>query len=154
MALEKLDEKEKEAVDLNKIKPVEPKALFDAKKYDGARVKIAEVKQVWEDSHYIDGTFDATKTTKLPFVYVITEVFDVIGEGEERREIRTKARFSLQQDDKGNLVISKHPKGKLWKFMRKMGVDNLDALKGKMVTLTTEASKDETDPRLWLRIAI
>ncbi len=146
--------KENEIVDLNSIKPVEPKVLFDAKKYDGARIKIAEVKQVWEDSHYIDGTFDATKTQKLPFVYVITEIVDVIGEGENRKEIRTKARFSLQQNDKGELVISKHPKGKLWKFMRKLGVEKLEDLKGKMVTLTTEASTDPSDDRVWLRIAI
>lgn len=146
--------KENAIVDLNNIKPVEPKALFDAKKYDGVKIKIAEVNQVWEDSHYIDGTYDATKIVKLPFVYVVTEVVDVIGEGEEKREIRVKARFSLQQDDNGNLVISKHPKGKLWKFMRKMGVDKLQDLKGKIVSLTTEPSTDPNDDRVWLRIVI
>lgn len=151
MPIEKLTAEE---FDLNAIKPVEAKVLFDAKKYDGARVKIADVRQVWQDSHYVNGTFDAVKTVKLPFIEVTTDVIDVVGVGEARTEIRTKARFSLQQDDKGNLVISKHPKGKLWKFMRKMGVDKLEDLKGKMVTLTAEPSKDENDDRLWLRIVV
>lgn len=149
-----IDELRDGTADLDKIKPVEPKVLFDAKKYDGARVKLADVKQIWQDSHYVNGTYDANKTVKLPFIEITTEIVDTVTSGDQKSEIRAKARFSLQQNDKGELVISKHPKGKLWKFMRKMGVEKLDDLKGKMVTLTTEPSKDENDDRLWLRIVV
>jgi hypothetical protein len=149
-----VDELKFEEVNLNDIKPVEAKPTFDAKQYDGARVKIAEIKQLWQDSHYINGTYDPNMTEKHPFIEVTTEVVDTVGEGEKKIEVRAKARFSLQQDEKGNLIISKHPKGKLWKFMRKMGVDKLENLKGKMVTLTTEPSKDENDDRVWLRIVV
>lgn len=149
-----VEELKYDSVDLNNIKPVEPKTLFDATKYDGMRVKIAEIKQIWVDSHYVDGSYDATATVKTPFIEVVTEVVDTIGEGEGKNEIRASARFTLQKDESGNLVISKHPKAKLWKFMRKMGVTTLENLKGKLVTLTTEPSKDENDDRVWLRIVV
>lgn len=153
--------------DLN-IPLSEPKSHFDAEKYEGKRVKIMNVTRDVALSHYVpeldasgkptgQNVYDANRTVEQPVVYIETEV---VNPEEPDNPITVRQRFSLQttKDNYGKeiVTISKHPKAKLYKFLCKMGVDKmpnpLEALKGKMVTLTTEPSKDPNDDRVFLRI--
>lgn len=138
---------------IDDIPVVESTPLFDAKEFEGKRVKIEKVTQIVADSHYIDGAYDANKTVKVPMIEIETEIVSTVSTKEGPKEIRAKHRFSLQEIE-GKVVISKNPKAKLWKFLRKMGVDKPSLLVGKTITLTAEPSKDENDDRTWLRIVV
>ena len=138
---------------IDDIKVVESTPLFDARQFDGAKVKIESVVQSVVDSHYIDGVYNANKTIKSPVIEVETEPVTTIKTIEGEKQVKVKQRFSLQEVN-GQVVISKNPKAKLWKFMRKMGVEKPSELKGKTVTLTAEPSTDPEDDRLWLRIVV
>lgn len=138
---------------IDDIKVVESTPLFDARQFDGAKVKIESVVQSVVDSHYIDGVYNANKTIKSPVIEVETEPVTTIKTIDGEKQVKVKQRFSLQEVN-GQVVISKNPKAKLWKFMRKMGVEKPSELKGKTVTLTAEPSTDPEDDRLWLRIVV
>lgn len=142
-----------ENIDIDSIETVESAPQFDAKEFDGTRVKIADIKNIVVDSHYVDGSYNSEKTVKQPMIEVTTEPVKVIDTEDGPKDIIARERFTLQEVD-GKLAISKHPKAKLWKFMRKMGVAKLSDLKGKIVTLTAEPSKDPNDDRYWLRIVV
>lgn len=149
----------KTEVDLSSIKGVVPKPTFDAREFEGVRTKIAEVRTIIVDSHYVDGNYTADKTTKIDVLEIETEgvtELDVEDENgiKSKKKITARQRFNLQRDSGNNLIFSKHPKAKLWKFMRKLGVEHINDMKGKYVTLTTEASKDDNDDRVWLRISV
>lgn len=150
---------------IDDIPITEPKQSIDVEKYEGAKVKIAEITDVeWIDSHYVDKeengkimrVFDKDKTVKAPVIYIITEPLDMIPQPDgSEKPLVVKQRFNLQiSKETGKPTISKHAKAKLWMFMRKMRVTKLSDLKSKFVSITLEPSKDENDDRRWLRIAI
>ena len=141
---------------IDEIPIIEPQAAFDASQYEGARIKIATVKQIIVQSHYIDGEYKADETVDAPVIEIETESLGEWETAEGKKPITVRARFNLQEktgeDGKKQVVISKHSKAALWKFMRKHGVIKPSDLIGKLVTITTEPSKDENDDRTWLRV--
>lgn len=140
--------------DIDNIEVRDSVPLFDARKFEGKRVKIDKVYQDVIDSHYVNGVYEKNMTVKQPVIIVETEVVETIKLGEGDVDIRVKERFALQTANDGRVVISKNPKAKLWRFMRKMGATKPSELKGRIVTLTTEPSKDENDDRVFLKIVI
>jgi len=140
---------------IDAIPIVEPAQAFDATQYEGAKVKIARVEQITFESHYIDGKYDADNTKETPAIEIETESIGDMQTDDGPKPITVNARFNLQEkviDGKKQIVISKHPKASLWKFLRKMGCQRPSELMGKIVVITTEASKDESDDRRFLRI--
>lgn len=140
-------------MNLSDIAIVEPKQVIDVDKYEGTRVKIAKVEMQWVDSHYINGEYAPDTTEKAPFLFVETEALDNIPQQDgTTKPLVVKQRFSLQKGENGKPVISKHSKAKLWKFMRKYGANTPQELVGRIVSITTEPSKNPDDDRKWLRI--
>jgi len=158
--------------DIDNISAKMPKSGFDSVAYEGKRVKIARVEKIQVINKYTgpNGAYNAAeteaKTWKIEIETESLPKLDADGnfttdlyvyhdelEGKDKH-ITVTARFGLSQDEAGEWVISKHPKAKLWKFMRKMGVEKLSQLLGKHVTLITEPSTDQSDDRSYLRIAI
>ena len=139
---------------------VDATQVFNPKEFEGKKVKIAKVWRDRIDSHYVDGEWNANKTQKAPVVFVETEPVSKItlGDGTEK-EVVVKHRFYLQSrvnsvTKEKEVVISKSPTAKLWKFMRKIGANELNEIQDKMVTLTIEPSKEPDDDRLFLRIVV
>jgi hypothetical protein len=165
--------------DLDKIEKRTPKSSFDANQYEGRKVKIAKVEEIETIDHFVkfnadtklwesSETYNPNSTKKIHQIRVITESLRKIDEGgnfsDELYEIKDevngiikhitiKEDFNLKEDG-NDWVISKHQKSKMWKFMRKMGVEKLSDLKGKYVTLKTEASTNPDDDRVYLRIIV
>lgn len=153
--------------DLNEIETREPKQSFDSTKYEGFRVKIADVREITATNWYTGKTADGKNNAYNPQstetcqkIEVETEQLPIMdNEGHPTKEkmflgdkpLTVTARFGLKREGT-DWVISKHEKAALWKFMKKMGVTKLGELKGKVVTLTTEPSNDPEDDRMFLRI--
>lgn len=157
---------------LDDIEAVTPKSSFDALAYEGKRVKIADVKELEVPDFYTGdgGSYNENSTAKKHVILITTEplkkldaegnftnelytYFDDVAEVEKNVTVTVK--LGLKYDvTNSKWIISKHPKAKLWKFMRKMGVEKLSALKGKLVTLTAEPSSNPEDDRSYLRIAL
>ena len=152
---EQLEEAEKveNAGELDNIPLVEPKQQFDAAVYEGKRVKIARVEKKIVDTHYVtndqgEKVYDVTKTEQQDIIEIETEI---LNPEDETFPVTVNARFNLQKDENGNVIISKHPKANLYKFLRKMGCEKPSELKGKIVTITTQPDRDNPE-KLWLRI--
>jgi len=158
--------------DLDEIEIHEPAIGFNSSKYEGIRIKLAEIKEIetinWYNGKTEDGknnAYNPQSTEVMHKIEIITEQLPMLDEetgiplatkmfvGKEKTPLTVSARFNLKKEG-DNWVISKHPKGALWKFMRKMGVEKLSGLKGKVVTLTTEPSANPDDDRQFLRIVI
>ena len=157
---------------LDEIEKSMPKASFDTLSYEGKRVKIDKVMELEVTDFYAGegGTYDTNSIAKKHVISVVTEplpklddkgevtetlyrYFDEVANAE--KTVTVDIRLGLKLDKTTDMwVISKHPKAKLWKFMRKMGVEKLSELKGKFVTLTAEPSSNPDDDRSYLRIAI
>ena len=158
--------------DLDEIDSVTPKPMFDVSAYEGKRVKIADVKELEVIDYYNGegGTYNPNSTDKKHIISITTESLKKVDEGgnftselytyhdelsNTDKTVSVDARLGLKfEKDKKTWVISKHPKAKLWKFMRKLGVEKLSELKGKFVTLTSEPSSNPEDDRSYLRIAL
>jgi hypothetical protein len=157
---------------LDEIPAVTPKPSFDALAYEGKRVKIAEVKELEVIDFYTGpkGTYNDKSTETKHVILIATEPLKRIDEGgnftEElykyydtlsasEKTVSVEARLGLKYDvEKKEWIISKHPKAKLWKFMKKLGAEKLSELKNKYVTLTAQASDNPEDDRNYLRIVI
>jgi len=157
---------------LDEIEKSMPKSSFDALVYEGKRIKIDKVMELEVPDLYTGegGTYNSASTATKHVISIVTESLPKLNDkGEVTEElykyfdelsniektITVDIRLGLKLDKATNKwVISKHPKAKLWKFMRKMGVEKLSELKGKYVTLITEPSSDPTDDRNYLRISI
>jgi len=154
--------------DLNRIQTEEPKEIVDVSIYEGKRFKIAKVEEV-EVINFYNGpvindkpSYNPNSTEKKHVIEIETEPLPKIGkDGEVLPELVTfgegkflsvKAKFNLKLNDSNNWVVSKHSRASLWKFMRKMSVENLEALIGKFVTLTTEGASNPDDDRIFLKI--
>ena len=153
--------------DLDAIPIVEPKN-FDARKYKGTQVKIADVRfdEVidWytgpEDENGRPTYNAASKDTKKIVVIETDFLPELDTNGKPTAEmsgISVKRRFNLKRETdkatgKVEWVISKAPKAELWAFMRNNSATKLSELKGKPVLLTVEADKNSSD-KYWLRIA-
>ena len=153
-------------VDLDAIQAVEAGSDLDVSQYEGFRTTIAKVEVIeainWYNKPSADGNgfiYNPESTEKMQKVRIVTKPLPVLdsdghattellslGEG---KNLEVQARFNLSLID-GKWQISKHPKAKLWAFMRKMNVEKISELEGKFVTLTTEPSK--TDDKVYLRI--
>jgi len=139
---------------------------FDARKYKGMKVKLADVRME-EVVDFFSGpeddegrpTYNAFSTTKKKVIIIETErlpeldkdgnITDVLS------EITVKRRFNLKKEivnGQINWVISKHSKADLWAFMRNMKAIKLSDLKGMNVVLTSVADKN-SDEKFWLRIS-
>jgi len=158
---------------LDDIVAVEPNQLVDFSAYEGLRFKIAGVKEL-EVINKFNGPKDVTgkpsynpNSTEKKHIIEVTTVpltkldnsrnpTDELVDMGEGRNLTVRQQFNLKKEtkDDGSIdwVISKHVKGSLWKFMRKLGVENLDALKGLFVTLTVVKSNSPEDDRDFLRI--
>lgn len=143
--------------DLN-IPVVDAASKFDATKYINAKVRIAKVTRGTKINFYPDGkTYKADSTETMPIIEVATEVLEVLTMKDgTKKDIVVTARFNLQEnenpDGTKSIVISKNPKARLWKFMRLVGANTLEELKGKFVKLIGVPSKDPEDDRMFLRI--
>lgn len=153
--------------DIDNIAIVEPKSTFDVSQWEGIRVKIDKVEKV-EVLDYFSGpdhTFVANPTEKKWVIEVTTEPIrelvdgkmtgDVIkftNEDSSLKEWRVTARFNLQKDKEGKLVISKHPKSKMWAFLRRLGCERPSEMIGRLVTLTVVPSARPDDDRKFLRL--
>ena len=159
-------ESENVDIPLGDIPAVDPKSSIDVSKYEGKKFAIDEIKIKKEINFYPDGqTFTPTSTEKMFRFYIYTvplpeldtngnptgKVLEIEKDG-KREPIRVHARFNLNTGNSGLPELSKHPKSKVWAFCRKMGVNSLAELKGKLVMLTSEPSKMEGDDRKFLRI--
>ena len=146
---------------------VKKTALFDAKAYEGKKVLINKVEIKEEINFYPDGiNYDPKSTEKVKRVYFISEplreldksgnftdkIMMKMNEEGNQTPITIHARFNLQKDREGKWVISDSPKAKLWQAMRKLGANTLSEVKNKLVMLDTQASKDPTDNRIFLRL--
>ena len=145
-------------VNIDDIPVVEPQQLFDPSKFDGTKVKIAEVNQTEFPTHYINGEWNQNETVDAPVIEVVTEKLDTIKTKDGEKDIVVTHRFNLQtrenEDGTTEIVISKNPNALLWKFLRKMGCTKPSELVGKVVTITTQPDRDPNSDRLWLRILI
>jgi len=163
--------------DLDNIPVVSGVGKFDATKYEGFRVPIASVTK----EHVIDnfpkdasgqGVYTPNSTTMKWVVRVVTnplpelnesgapgKIIEISQEDGSTKKITPSHDFNLQETfdpvtKQMEVAISKHPKAALWNFMRKMGVQKLSELQGKIVTLTAKPSKREGDDRVFLAIVI
>ena len=149
--------------------PVINKKTIDAEKYQGKKVKIANVEIKEEINFYPDGkTFDAESKEKCFRLYIISEPLceldekgnftdkqvAIIQEDGTNKPLIVKARFNLNTGIGGAPEISKHPKAKLWVAMRKLGALKLSEIVGKFVMIDLELSKIDGDDRKYLRLAI
>jgi len=143
--------------DLN-IPTVEAKKSIDVTQYEGTRIKIGKVVRDIVESHYVtnedtgEREYNPNKTEPQDVIFVETEPLAELTDAEgNKKPLVVRQRFNLQKDSEGNVVISKHEKAALWKFMRKMGVTDVKNLVGKFVTITTEPDRNDETKR-WLRI--
>ncbi len=168
--LEKVDTNE-----IDKVPIVESGLPFDSKSYQGLKIKI---EKVWIDKNAINWyngpadtsgrpTYNPSSTEIMQKVVIETyplpklddsgnstsELLSSQNEDGSTKHYTVSARFNLQNKN-GVWSISKSPNAKLWKFMRKCGVNILSELKDKIVVLDTQPSRDETDDRVWLRISM
>lgn len=151
------------------IPMVEKASGFDAKKFEGKKVMIADILVKEETNFYPDGqTYDENSKEKIKRVYFVSEPLHEIDEKGNVSDklllmptadggvkpVTVQARFNLQKDSSGNWVISKHPKAKLWMALKKLGCATLKEVKEKkpQVMLITEPSKVANDDRLFLRL--
>jgi len=153
---------------LDDVPVVEKKPFINQEAYQGKKVKIAKVEIKEEINFYPDGkTYDPKSQEKGFRLYVISEPLKVLDEEEnftdklleyeqdgEIKNIAINARFNLNTGEDGKPEISKHPKGKLWAAMRKLGATKLSEMIGKFVMLDLELSKIEGDDKKYLRLAI
>lgn len=168
-------EQSKDIPEIDTIPIVETGSSFDAKQYKGLKIKIAKVEIDKNAINWYNGPADARgrptynpASTETMWKAVITTEglpkLDENGQPTNEKLMRVDAdgnlvervvtaRFNFTNKD-GKWVISKSPSAKLWKFMRKQGVTKLSDLVGTIVLLDVEPSRDETDDRYWLRIAI
>jgi hypothetical protein len=156
---------------LSDIPVVEKSQGIDISKYEGKRVRIAKVTPVLVTDYYPDGEHfnkdSQDKVMKLELETESLKELDANGNFTEKdltytkdgitKTISVNTRLSLQPEEREgtlNWVISKHPKAKLWAFMRKLGANKPEELIGKIVTLTVEPSKKLGDDRKYLRIVL
>ena len=158
---------------LDEIETREAKDLIDAAKYEGLRARISEVVEeevidVYTGPEDDTGkpTYNPLSTVKKRIIKIRTEPLPVLNEqGQptndlvelgDGRKLQVESKFNLkkEKDESGNIkwVISKAPRASLWKFMRKMGVEKLNDLKNKYITLTAEPSGNPNDDRIYLKI--
>ena len=162
-------ESEELNIALDKVKAVDKAPSIDAEKYMGKKVKIDLIKIKKEIDHYHGGQVYDEESKETCFrVYLYTEPIRELDEAGEftdkaisvekegvKEPLRVYLRFNLGKnaEDENVPEISKHPKAACWKFMRKMGAETLEELKGKYVLLDTKPSSDPEDKRVFLTIA-
>ena len=149
--------------------PIVEKKTRDFEAYDGKKVKIAKIEIKEEINFFPDGkTYEPESTQKCFRLYIIAEPLkeldekgnftdkniEILNEDGTSKQILLHARFNLNTGADGKPEISKHPKGRCWQFMRKLGATKLSELIGKMVKIDSEPSKTEGDDRKYLRLAV
>jgi len=162
--------------DVDSIPIVEGGLDIDFTKYEGMRFRIASAREVEVIDPYT-GPKDSTgkpsynaestdlkrqieiETEPIPKLddngQITSDLLTVTKEGkEEHITVRTRLNLKKDLDKDGNVnwVISTAPSAKLWKFMRKLGVDKVSDMKEKLVTLTTVPDLDKVSDRRWLRM--
>ena len=158
--------------DVDELPIVEGGTDVNFTQYEGLRVKIESVRQEevidWYTGPEKDGkpSYNPNSTQLKRVIVVETEPLPKmengqitnetlkVGTGENQREYTVKAKFNLKKREDGTWAISKAPAAKLWKFMRKLGASVPSQMKGKLVTLTTVADRDESSDKRWPRIVI
>lgn len=155
-------------IQLGDIPAVDPKSSLNLANYEGKKVAIGEIVIKLEKNWYPDGqVYNPNSTEKMYRVYIYSEPLPLLDDhgnivpgkflqvekNGKNEAIRVHTRFNLNTNSlDGKPEISRHPKAKLWAFIRKMGAQNLNELTGKLVLLALEPSKDENDDRKFLKI--
>ena len=174
-----LEEETEETENIDDIPIVEGGTPIDYSRYEGMRVQIAKVEKIEAINFYtgpiVGGkpSYNAESTEKCMKIEVTTKAllklddagqptqekltyFDSIKE--EEVPITVTARFNLKkvEGENGvvNWVISKTPRANLWKAMRKLGVEKLSEMIGKLVTITTSPDKDPDSDKVWPRLVL
>jgi|LSQX01.1.fsa_nt_gb hypothetical protein len=162
-------------LDLDLIATTEASSI-DFLSYEGFRAKIEKIeiietinkwnKPIYSESGEItDYGFNPDSTELMQQVRITTQPLPVLRRAEDGSFVATEELASLGENKpltvtaRFNLVktgetwsISKHPKAKLWKFMRKLNAVKLSELKGKFVTITL--SEPDKESKQWLRIVV
>lgn len=121
--------------DISKLKPLESKGV-DLTEFEGARVKIAELKIVEVPSQYTD-------SKKQDCLKVISEAVTEIPLDDGNIEVRATELFNLTRDKETNeLGWSKADNASLNKFLKKMKCNSPEDLIGKLVTIKTRTTKE------------
>jgi len=113
-----------------------------AQKYNGTKVKIANVKPgkkttSWQNNQKLpDG-----QTIEVPVVYVETEVFGTNAKGQP---LSKKTAFNLQNLN-GKLGFSTSPKTKARKFMKMLKINKIDESIGREVVIVSTSKNDRYD---------
>jgi len=161
--------------DIDSLETREPKKQFNPDLYQGEKIKLLkpQIKEVidWytgEETGDGKRAYNPDSKEKKKVVEIQTENLQELDKdgtktGKDLKFgenfISVKQQFNLKKElnietEKEEWVISKHPKAALWKFMRKMGVEKLSELEGKIVIITTVPSNNEDDDRKYLKIVI
>lgn len=114
---------------------------FDAREFDGQRVKIARVLAIMDKSNYIwnpelkKNEFNKDKFVLVPKIEVETEEVTKFTKKDGKEiSVRVSSRVPIQQEvnketGKKEIVISKASVAKLWQFMRKLGITEIGNIK-------------------------
>jgi len=169
MGIDDIPQRDSKSIDARKYKGMKIKiadkvTFIDADGKEQTRDGVRQEEQIDFWNGPVDEDDQPTynpKSTEIAQVIVIeTErIPELDAEGkptEKLTNITVKRTFNLKKevDDAGKVqwVISKHPKAKLWGFMRNMEVKKLSDLIGKFVVLGT--TPDKVNPeKFWLRIS-
>lgn len=166
-------------IDPKEVGVSKPGQIFDSFLYEGRKVKIAKIEIKKETDFYASGEYDANSTDTCFRLYVYTEPLKdlVLRENGDKdnpedytfsqndleymdadgnpKKVIISARFNLVTNDKGKPAVLESPRAKLYKFLLKQGIMDLDISKliGKYVLLDTQPDKDDPN-RKYLRISI
>jgi len=156
-------------IDLDDVEVVESKSSFDAKAFEGKKVKIEKVEIARVPDNFATGSY-VKETEEMKWVTKVTteplKELDEKGnftdklmeyedqETNKKKNITVTQQFNMGESEEGKPTVIKHEKASLWKAMKKLGVTKLSELKGKEVMLDTKPSTDENDDRVFLKLAL
>ena len=168
-----------ENINIDDIKVVTGANKLDKTKYEGFRIQIAKVSPEHIQDQFpkgVDGqpAVYTPNSTAMKWVIRIETAplpeLDADGKATAKliefpqkdgtmKNFTITHDFNLQEEfnpetKQMEVAISKHPKAKLWAFMRKMGAQKVSELNKKLVTLTAQPSKKEGDDRIFLSIVV
>lgn len=130
--------KEVNMTDVKDLKPIKSEGI-DIKQFDGEKVEIEGIEQLRMPSEFAECGYQwVARVFSRPLVNFKKD------DGEEVK-IRASELFNLSQDKEGKLTgFPVNEKAKLYRLMKKVGVEHPAELLGKKVLVTTYENKGKT----------